>query len=304
MSRGRAFRKRVSSLTGQTGFFSGKRAPEALLGGMPLAADVCGKCGERPGDLTCCACAASICARCSTLTGDALARAQRRPQPKTKKRCRSSSAGVRRWRARSRCGVPATRRKRPLKSTVVGAGLNSQREEHHFAAVNCDLGPTIRNLSRPAAMVWVAIVSTRRPGRIDDQGPGRDSTTAGAAKISRRSFERRGEVLIEKGSGRRQRWSRATASRPQSFTRARTSPRSSGIESLALRRGGRKASSLARREVSIMQKPRQTGPAPRSQGLMDAERRPVQVGLRGRGDWLVRPKRSQGRPTKNTRRHI
>lgn len=66
----------MSSLTGQTGFFSGKKkAPEPYLGGMPPAADVCGKCGERPGDLTCCACAASICARCSTLTGDALVRA-------------------------------------------------------------------------------------------------------------------------------------------------------------------------------------------------------------------------------------
>ena len=202
----RALRKAASKATGMRGVFSGKRTPEPLLGGMPLAADVCGKCGERPGDLTCCACAASICARCSTLTGDALARAREfdnRKEP-TKRLslyvCKRCGGGL----SSTRCAGCSLRvRNDPLEDTVISK-VNGTT--HHRASLNCDYGSTFTSKCPPCSrgMECRNCFDPKNGNRIDDRGPFRDRVTAGAARELKNEFGfNEGEVLIEKGSGRR-----------------------------------------------------------------------------------------------------
>ena len=209
-SRVRTFRKRVSNLTGQTGFFSGKRAPEALLGGMPPAADVCPRCNERPGDLTCCACAASICARCSTLTGDALARAAQlgkkssnsRPKKdaKTLYVCDGCGGGL----SSTRCAeCPLRAGNDPLDATVVVGKLKGAG--HHHASLNCEEGPTFQSKSPPCTngSECVNCFDKETGNRIDDGRPRGDATTAKDTRELLEFSVPEGFVLLERGTGRR-----------------------------------------------------------------------------------------------------
>lgn len=193
-------------MTGQTGFFSGKRAPEALLGGMPPAADVCPRCNERPAELTCCACAASICARCSTLTGAALARAREldnRKEP-TKRLslyvCKRCGGGL----SSTRCaGCSLRARNDPLEDTVISK-VNGTT--HHRASLNCDLGLVFTSKCPPCSngLECRNCFNTETGNRIADRGPLQDRVTGGAARDLKNEFGfNEGEVLIEKGSGRR-----------------------------------------------------------------------------------------------------
>jgi hypothetical protein len=200
-SRVRTFRKAASKATGMRCFFSGKKkAPEPLLGGMPLAADVCGKCCERPGDLTCCACAASICAPCSTLTGAALARAR---EFDTKRRslyvCKRCGGGL----SSTRCAGCSLRvRNDPLEDTVISK-VNGTG--HHHASLNCDQGPTCMRKCPQCIKGNDCVNCFDDDGdRIADGRPRGDATTAKMARELMEDFPlERGTVLVEKDSGRR-----------------------------------------------------------------------------------------------------
>ena len=210
-SRSRIVRKQFSQWTGRSGYFSGKKkAPDALLGGMPPAADACVRCGERPGDLTCCACAASICARCSTLTGDALVRAAQFEKKKSHKIpkkdaktlyiCEQCGDGL----SSTRCAACVLRAGNdPLEGTVVVGKLNGAG--HHHASLNCELGPTFMQKCPPCSngLECRNCFNKETGNRIADRGPLRDRVTAGAARDLKEVVFDEGEVFIEKGSGRR-----------------------------------------------------------------------------------------------------
>ena len=210
-SRSRIVRKKFSQWTGRSGYFSGKKkAPDALLGGMPPAADACGKCGERPGDLTCCACGASICAPCSTLTGDALVRAaqfgKKREHSRPKKDaktlyiCEGCGGGL----SSTRCAECRLRAGNdPLETTVIVGRIKGAG--HHYASLNCDLGPTFMQKCPPCSngLECRNCFNKETGNRIADRGPLRDRVTAGAARDLKEVVFDEGEVFIEKGSGRR-----------------------------------------------------------------------------------------------------
>ena len=210
-SRSRIVRKQFSQWTGRSGYFSGKKkAPDALLGGMPPAADACGKCGERPGDLTCCACGASICASCSTLTGDALVRAAqfekkkgrglRKKDALTLYVCDGCGGGL----SSTRCAeCPLRAGNEPLADVVVrklhGAG-------HHHASLNCENGPIFQSKSPPCTKGTECIncFDKETGNRIADGRPLGDATTAKAARKLKEDFPlAQGLVLVEKDSDRR-----------------------------------------------------------------------------------------------------
>ena len=209
-SRVRTFRKRVSSLTGQTGFFSGKKKePGALLGGMPLAPDVCAGCGA-PSDLSCSGCGSNYCAPCSTLTGDALARAAQREKKSSSSRpkkdaptlyiCDGCGGGL----SSTRCPACLLRAGNdPLEATVVVRKLKGAG--HHHASLNCEEGPTFQSKCPPCTNGRECVNCFDEDGdRIDDGRPRGDATTAGAARELKYKFGfNEGEVCIEKGSGRR-----------------------------------------------------------------------------------------------------
>ena len=209
-SRSRIVRKQFSQWTGRSGFFSGKKAPEPLLGGMPPAADVCPRCNERPAELRCCACAVSICASCSTLTGDALVRAAQfekkkgrglgKKDAKTLYVCDGCGGGL----SSTRCpACPLRLGNDPTEEERVIGQLKGA--EHHLASLNCIDGPTLMRKCPPCTNGLECRNCFDEDGdRIADGQPRGDATTAAAARDLKKRFPlAQGLVLVEKDSDRR-----------------------------------------------------------------------------------------------------